>query len=382
VARVARRVACIFGTRPEAIKIAPVVLALRESELFEPVVVVTAQHRTMLDQVLTFFGIEPDHDLDLLVPGQTLSEITSGALTGLSAVLERETPEVVLVQGDTTTAFAGALAGYYHRLPVAHVEAGLRTGDRYSPFPEELNRVLVSKLANLQLAPTQAAAANLLAEGVAPSGVVVTGNTVVDALLRAIERRTPLSPPLDDLATDPRRVLLVTAHRRESWGERLRAIGAALADLALGDPELVVVFPIHRNATVRDAILPAVEGLDNVRVVEPLSYGEFVSALTRADLILTDSGGIQEEAPTLGKPVLVLRPATERPEAVHHGSSSVIGTDRAEIVAAVRRLLDDPDAYAAMRPRRNPYGDGRAAERCVGALAWFLGLGPRVVDFS
>lgn len=382
MARVTRRVACVFGTRPEAIKIAPVVLALRESELFDPLVVVTGQHRTMLDQVLGFFEIEPDHDLDLLVPGQTLTEITTRALAGLSEVVERERPDAVLVQGDTATTFTGALAAYYHRIPVAHVEAGLRTGDRYSPFPEELNRLLVSKLANLHLAPTQAAAANLLAEGVAPSGVVVTGNTVVDALLFAIERRSALAPLLDDVTGDGRRVLLVTAHRRESWGERLRAIGAALAELARGDAGLVVVFPIHRNAAVREAILPAVAGLENVHVVEPLAYGEFVTALTRADLILTDSGGIQEEAPTLGKPVLVLRPATERPEAVHHGSSSVVGTDRDEIVAAVRRVLDDPAVYAAMRPRRNPYGDGRAAERCVGALAWYFGLGPRPDDFG
>jgi len=378
-----KRVAVVFGTRPEAIKLAPVVHALAASPHFEPRVHVTAQHRSMLDPMLAFFGIEPDSDLDLNRAGQTLTDVTAGALAGLTAALHAERPDAVVVQGDTTTAFAGALAAYYERIPVAHVEAGLRTGDRYSPFPEEINRRLVSQLATLHLAPTQAAAANLFAEGVAPAAVVVTGNTVVDALQWALAHRSPLADPaLAALVEDPRRLLLVTAHRRESWGERLREIGRALADLAAGDPGLLVVFPIHRNAVVREAILPAVEGLENVRVCEPLPYGEFVALLERAHAVLTDSGGIQEEAPTLGTPVLVLRPATERPEAVHHGSSLVIGTRREEIVSAVRRLLDDPAAHAAMVARRNPYGDGRAAERCVAALAAHLGLGARPEEFS
>ncbi len=378
-----RRVAVIFGTRPEAIKLAPVVHELEKSPFFEPRVLVTAQHRSMLDPMLEFFEIEPHHDLDLLRAGQTLTEVTAGAIAGLSDLLETERPEVVVVQGDTTTTFAGALAGYYARIPVAHVEAGLRTGDRYSPFPEEINRRLVSQLANLHLAPTQTAAAHLLAEGVAPASVVVTGNTVVDALLYALERRTPASDSeLQAILNDGRRLLLVTAHRRESWGERLQEIGAAIAELATSDPSLFVLFPIHRNQVVRDAILPAVDGIENVRVVEPLGYGDFVDALRHAALILTDSGGIQEEAPTLGKPVLVLRPATERPEAVHEGSSTIIGTSRREIVQSVRNLLDDESAYAAMKPKRNPYGDGRAAQRCVAAVAHLLGLGSRPAEFS
>jgi UDP-N-acetylglucosamine 2-epimerase (non-hydrolysing) len=266
---------------------------------------------------------------------------------------------------------------------VVHVEAGLRTGDRYSPFPEEINRRLVSQLASLHLAPTQAAAANLFAEGVPPATVVVTGNTVVDALNYALEHRAQVADAsLQGVLDDDRRLLLVTAHRRESWGERLREIGSALAGLAQADSSLLILFPIHRNRVVRDAILSEVEGFENVRIVEPLSYGDFVAALERSHLVLTDSGGIQEEAPTLGKPVLVLRPATERPEAVHHGSSVIIGTSRDEIVASVRRLLDDGEAYAAMKPRRNPYGDGRAAERCADALAHFFGLGPRPAEFS
>jgi UDP-N-acetylglucosamine 2-epimerase (non-hydrolysing) len=377
-----KRVAAIFGTRPEAIKLAPVLHELAASPHFEPRVLVTAQHRSMLDPMLAFFGLEPDHDLDLLEPGQTLTDVTVRALTGLTELVEREEPDAILVQGDTTTTLAGALAGYYQRIPVAHVEAGLRTGDRYEPFPEEINRRLVSQLATLHLAPTPAAAANLLGEGVAPANVVVTGNTVVDALLWALERPAPESELLREIDGDGRRVVVVTTHRRESWGERMREIANALAELARADPGLLVVLPIHRNAIVRGAILPALDGVANARVVEPLPYGEFVHLLARSHLIVTDSGGIQEEAPTLRKPVVVLRPATERPEAVHGGSSLVVGTSREEIVAAVRRLLDDPAAYEAMLPRRNPYGDGKAATRCVAALAKLFGLGARPVEFS
>jgi UDP-N-acetylglucosamine 2-epimerase (non-hydrolysing) len=377
-----KRVAAIFGTRPEAIKLAPVLHELAASPHFEPRVLVTAQHRSMLDPMLAFFGLEPDHDLDLLEPGQTLTDVTVRALTGLTELVEREEPDAILVQGDTTTTLAGALAGYYQRIPVAHVEAGLRTGDRYEPFPEEINRRLVSQLATLHLAPTPAAAANLLGEGVAPANVVVTGNTVVDALLWALERPAPESELLREIDGDGRRVVVVTTHRRESWGERMREIANALAELARADPGLLVVLPIHRNAIVRGAILPALDGVANARVVEPLPYGEFVHLLARSHLIVTDSGGIQEEAPTLRKPVVVLRPATERPEAVHGGSSLVVGTSRDEIVAAVRRLLDDPAAYEAMLPRRNPYGDGKAATRCVAALAKLFGLGARPVEFS
>jgi UDP-N-acetylglucosamine 2-epimerase (non-hydrolysing) len=377
-----KRVAAIFGTRPEAIKLAPVLHELTTSPHFEPRILVTAQHRRMLDPMLAFFGLEPDHDLDLLEPGQTLTDVTARALTGLTELLEREEPDAILVQGDTTTTLAGALAGYYQRIPVAHVEAGLRTGDRYEPFPEEINRRLVSQLATLHLAPTPAAAANLLGEGVAPANVVVTGNTVVDALQWALERPAPESELLCEIDGDVRRVIVVTTHRRESWGERMREIATALAEIAAADPAVLVVLPIHRNTVVRDAILPALGEVANTRVVEPLPYGEFVHLLARSHLIVTDSGGIQEEAPTLRKPVVVLRPATERPEAVHGGSSLVVGTNRDEIVAAVRRLLDDPAAYEAMLPRRNPYGDGKAASRCVAALAKLFGLGARPVEFS
>jgi UDP-N-acetylglucosamine 2-epimerase (non-hydrolysing) len=378
-----KRITLIFGTRPEAIKLAPVLQALELSPLFTPQVLVTAQHRTMLDPVLEFFGIEPSDDLDLLREGQSLTEITTGALGGISEVLERSATDAVVVQGDTTTTLAGALAAYYQRVPVAHVEAGLRTGDPYEPFPEELNRRLVSQLAALHFAPTRGAAGNLLRAGIAEEHVIVTGNTVVDALLWAIEHAVPLDEPsLRGLEIDDRSVLLVTTHRRESWGERHREIAEAVAEIARTHPGVLVVFPIHRNPLVRDVILPEVKGLENVRVIEPLPYGQFVRMLQRAYVVLTDSGGVQEEAPTLRKPVLVLRPATERPEAVSHGSSKIVGTSRAEIVSEVARLLDDPKAYAAMTATRNPYGDGQASRRCVEGLASFFGLGEPPEEFS
>jgi UDP-N-acetylglucosamine 2-epimerase (non-hydrolysing) len=377
-----KRVAAIFGTRPEAIKLAPVIRELAASEYFEPRVLVTAQHRSMLDPMLAVFGLEPDADLDLLEPGQSLTDVTVRALQGLSNLVEREHPDAVVVQGDTTTTLTGALAAYYHRIPVAHVEAGLRTGDRYEPYPEEINRRLVSQLATLHLAPTQMAAANLYGEGVAPARVVVTGNTVVDALLWTLERPAPPSALLDRLEGDGRRLLVVTTHRRESWGDRMREIASALAELVSTDPSVLVIFPIHRNTIVREAVVPLLDGIDNAVLTEPLPYDEFVHVLARSHVILTDSGGIQEEAPTLRKPVVVMRPATERPEAVHHGSSLVVGTERREIVGAVRRLLDDPAVYASMLPQRNPYGDGRAAERCVAALANLFGLAERPAEFS
>jgi UDP-N-acetylglucosamine 2-epimerase (non-hydrolysing) len=378
-----KRVVVVFGTRPEAIKVAPVIQALERAPWAEPIPVVTAQHRRILDQVLDLFAIRPAHDLDILEPGQTLTSITTRSLAGLVPVLWEAEPDVVVVQGDTTTTLAGALAAFYRRVPVAHLEAGLRTGDLGAPYPEEMNRRVTTQLASLHLAPTPAAKANLLAEGVEPGSVVVTGNTVIDALRWTVGRRIPYQAPgLARLDGDPRRVLLVTAHRRESWGEPMAAIGAALADIARAEPDLLVVFPIHPNPLVRDAILPAVAGLDNVLIVEPLGYGDFSRLLHRATLVLTDSGGVQEEAPSLGKPVLVLRDATERPEAVAAGVARLVGSDRDRITAAVRGLLHDPGAYAAMATSVNPYGDGRAAGRTVNAIARFLGLDAEVDEFG
>jgi UDP-N-acetylglucosamine 2-epimerase (non-hydrolysing) len=377
-----RRVMAIFGTRPEAIKVAPVVAELERSPHFEPTVVVTGQHREMLAQVLDLFGIVPHHDLDLCAPGQTLTSVTTGALNGLTPLLEAERPDAVVVQGDTTTTFAGALAAFYQQIPVVHLEAGLRTGNPYSPFPEEVNRALTTRLTSLHLAPTEGNKKNLLAENIDPATVLVTGNTVVDALLRARELPGGYGDPaLDDLDADPRRVVLVTAHRRESWGEGHAAVGRAIAEIARTEPDVLVVFPIHRNPVVRETILPAFAGLDNVRVVEPLGYRGLVQLMQRSDLIVSDSGGIQEEGPSLGKPVLVMRETTERPEAVHAGTVRLVGTDELQIVGAVRTVLHDPTEYAAMANAVNPYGDGRAAERTVAALAHMFDLGPRPEEF-
>jgi UDP-N-acetylglucosamine 2-epimerase (non-hydrolysing) len=373
----------IFGTRPEAIKVAPVIAELERSPLFDPVVVVTGQHREMLAQVLDLFSIVPDHDLGLCEPRQTLTSVTTRALAGLTPLLEAERPDAVLVQGDTTTTFAGALAAFYQQVPVVHLEAGLRTGNPYSPFPEEANRALTTRLASLHLAPTLGNKANLVAENVDPETIVVTGNTVVDALLQAV--RLPGGydePALADLDADPRRVVLVTAHRRESWGEGHAAVARAIAEIARTEPDVRVVFPIHRNPVVRETILPALAGLTNVTTVEPVGYRGLVRLMQRADLILTDSGGIQEEGPSLGKPVLVMRETTERPEAVAAGTVRLVGTDEMQIVGAVRTLLHDEVEYRRMANAVNPYGDGRAAERTIAALAHMFGLGPKAEEFA
>ena len=376
-----RRVLVIFGTRPEAIKLAPVVRQLHADPRFAPVVVVTAQHRQMLDQVLDLFGIRPDHDLDLQQPRQSLTEITTRALGGLSPIVSAEQPDLVVVQGDTTTTFAGALAGFYHQIPVAHVEAGLRTGHRYSPFPEEINRKLTTQLTSLHLAPTPVNVAHLRAEGVAAGEIVCTGNTVIDALREAVRLGTGYGcAELAGLDQDRRRIVLVTTHRRESWGAPMGAIARAVARLA-ADPAVHLVVPLHLNPIVRDAFLPIVAGLENVTVTDPLAYGGFARLLARCDLVLTDSGGIQEEAPSLAKPVLVLRDTTERPEAVLAGTVELVGTDEETIFSRARTLLDDPAAHDRMARAINPYGDGQAAPRCVQAMAWVLGLGGRPADF-
>ncbi|MGV9242463.1 non-hydrolyzing UDP-N-acetylglucosamine 2-epimerase [Streptomyces sp. NPDC003710] len=374
----------VYGTRPEAIKMAPVVEALRASDHLDPLVAVTGQHRSMLDQVNRLFGIEPDHDLDILSAGQTLSDITTRTLERLGPVLDKEQPDAVLVQGDTTTTLAGALAAFYQKIPVIHLEAGLRTRSMYSPYPEEMNRRLTTRLADLHLAPTSGARHNLLREGVDQQSIVVTGNTVIDALLRTLDRTAgrPADPTVRLLETDPRRVLLVTAHRRESWGEGMQSIGDALARLATLHPDLLVVFPIHRNPAVRAAIVPKVAGLENVRVVEPLDYEGFAHLMNGSHLILTDSGGVQEEGPSLGKPVLVMRETTERPEGLAAGTVALVGTDAGRIVAEVTRLLRDPLAYANMAQAVNPYGDGLAAERTVQALGHWFGLCDAPADFT
>ncbi len=371
----------IFGTRPEAVKMAPIVTGLVDDPRFEALTVLTAQHREMLDQVVDLFGITADVDLDLCAPGQTLTELTSRIVTQVGAVIEERRPDVVLVQGDTTSTFVGALAAFYHQVPVVHVEAGLRTGDLSSPFPEEGNRRLVGSIADLHLPPTRTSADNLRREGIADDKIVITGNSVIDALRFTLGQPYAAPEVIADLRPE-QRVLLVTAHRRESWGEPMRHAASAIAELARTESDLVVVFPIHRNPIVRDAVMPELGHLPNVRIVEPLPYGDFCHVMNRADLILTDSGGVQEEAPSLGKPVLVMRDTTERPEAVEAGTVLLVGTDRPRILREARRLLHDPLEYAAMAMAVNPYGDGQAVARTLDALDHrYLG-GPAPTQFD
>ncbi|MFK0003915.1 non-hydrolyzing UDP-N-acetylglucosamine 2-epimerase [Paenarthrobacter sp. NPDC090522] len=373
----------IFGTRPEAIKMAPIITALRESSDFDCIVTVTGQHREMLDQVNELFHIVPDYDLDILQPGQSLSAIMTRTIDGLDKLFSTQKPDAVIVQGDTTTSTAGAIAAFYHGIPVVHVEAGLRSGDLQSPFPEEANRKITSQIASLHLAPTKTSKANLLAEGIDTDQIVVTGNTVIDALLEIVDKRLPFSDPqLEELAASDRRVLLVTTHRRENQGDAMRGVGRALSRIAAAEPELVIVLPVHKNPIVREAVLPAIEDLPNVIITEPLSYGEFTRMLSMAHLVLTDSGGVQEEAPSLGIPVLVMRENTERPEAVHAGTVALIGTDENRILNEVLRLLNDEEAFDSMANAVNPYGDGKAAERTVAAISHLLRIGPRHEDFN
>jgi UDP-N-acetylglucosamine 2-epimerase (non-hydrolysing) len=368
------RVLSVFGTRPEAIKMAPVVRALREAPTrFESLVCVSAQHRTMLDQVLEVFDLEADIDLDLMVPGQSPAGIAAGILDRLPPLLRRVQPDVILVQGDTTTTFAAAFAAFLEKVPTGHVEAGLRTGDRWQPFPEEMNRVLTTRIAALHFPPTPAARDALLAEGVPAGDIYLTGNTVIDALLQTVRPdyrfRTPALAALDP----GRRLVLVTTHRRESFGPPLRSICAAIRDLAARFPELEWVLPVHPNPEVKATVEELLCDLPGMHLIAPVDYQEFVHLMSRADLVLTDSGGVQEEAPSLGKPVLVLREVTERPEGVLAGTALVVGTDRARIVAAASELLTSPEAYARMANAVNPYGDGRASERILTALADRLG---------
>lgn len=371
-----KRVMVAFGTRPEAIKMAPVVAALKATPGIETVVAVTAQHRQMLDQVLDLFGIAPDVDLDVMAPDQTLPALFARILSGMSEAVARLRPDLVLVHGDTSTTLACALAAFYGQVPVGHVEAGLRTGNMRSPWPEEANRRLTAPLASLHFAPTPTARDNLAAEGIT-TGVSVTGNTVIDALLQVVERIRGdhgLEASMRSRFTflDPaKRLVLVTGHRRENFGERFEALCRALATLASrGDVQ--VVYPVHLNPNVQEPVNRILGGVPDVHLLPPLDYLPFVYLMSQADLILTDSGGVQEEAPSLGKPVLVLRDTTERPEAVLAGTVRLVGTDEAAIVREATRLLDDPAAHAEMAQAMNPYGDGQAAPRIADAVARFL----------
>jgi UDP-N-acetylglucosamine 2-epimerase (non-hydrolysing) len=372
------RVLVVFGTRPEAIKMAPLVQALLDDARFDTRVCVTGQHRQMLDQVLELFAIRPDHDLAVMQPGQDLTDITAAILRGLRGVLAQVRPDVVLVHGDTTTTFATTLASYYQRIPVGHVEAGLRTGDLYAPWPEEANRKLTAVLAALHFAPTDSARQNLLREGVAPQTIVVTGNTVIDALLQVVGRlRRDHALQLAQAARfaflrPEAQMVLVTGHRRESFGGGFERICQALSRTADKFPNVDIVYPVHLNPQVREPVSRLLVGIPNVHLIEPQDYLPFVYLMERAAVILTDSGGIQEEAPALGKPVLVMRETTERPEAAQAGTVRLVGTGVEAIASALAELLTDPEACRRMSVAHNPYGDGRACGRVQVALAQFF----------
>ncbi len=365
------KVMVVFGTRPEAIKMAPVIKELKKVKDINTIVCVTAQHREMLDQVLTLFKIKPDYDLDLMKEKQDLFTITAGVLGGMKTILEKEQPDLVLVHGDTTTTFAAALAAFYLRIPVGHVEAGLRTRNKYSPFPEEINRTLTGRLAELHFAPTDTSRENLLAESTAQFKIWVTGNTVIDALLDTVRDDYSFAPELAEIDLH-KRILLVTTHRRENWGEPMRQIYQALIDLVDEFPDVEVVFPVHKNPVVRDIALEMLGQKERFHLIEPLDYEPFANLMNRCYLVLTDSGGLQEEAPSLGKPVLVLRDTTERPEAVQAGTVKLTGTNRQRIYQAAYTLLSDPAAYEKMARAINPYGDGKAARRIAKVATDFL----------
>jgi UDP-N-acetylglucosamine 2-epimerase (non-hydrolysing) len=363
------RVLSVFGTRPEAVKMAPVVLRLQRTPGIESSMCVTAQHRQMLDQVLQLFDLRPDFDLDLMKPDQSLAETAAAVFSGLDPILEDVRPDWVLVQGDTTTVAAAALLAYYRRIRVGHVEAGLRTGDKWRPFPEEVNRRVAGVVADLHFAPTAWARSNLLREGVPEDAVVITGNPVIDALQAIVAMPYDAAAgPLADLPP-ARRLIVVTAHRRESFGRPLESILTALRRLAERyAAQADLLYPVHMNPNVREPAERILRGLPNVRLVDPLDYRTMVHCLQRAHLVLTDSGGLQEEAPALGTPVLVLREVTERPEAIEAGTARLVGTDAERIYTEASRLMDDDAAHAAMARAANPYGDGHAAERIVDAL--------------
>lgn len=368
------KILTVFGTRPEAIKMAPLALALEADDRFDAKVCVTGQHREMLDQVLNLFDIQPDFDLNIMKPGQDLTDVSTAILQGMKEVFSDFKPDMVLVHGDTATTFSTSLAAYYHQIPVGHVEAGLRTGNLYSPWPEEGNRKLTGALAKLHFAPTATSEKNLLLEGVTPDSIVVTGNTVIDALLDVV-KRLDQDQELYAKASAPaaflnpsRKMVLVTGHRRESFGSGFERICQALLNVAQEHPEIDIVYPVHLNPNVREPVNRLLSDINNVHLIEPLDYLPFVHMMSRAHIILTDSGGIQEEAPSLGKPVLVMRDTTERPEAVEAGTVKLVGSDTKNIVRELNRLLLDQESYQRMSVAHNPYGDGHACKRIINAL--------------
>lgn len=372
----------IFGTRPEAIKMCPLVLEMRKyPDYIEPIVAVTAQHREMLDQVLELFDIKPDYDLNIMASGQTLYDITTRALTGLKEVIEKAKPDMVLVHGDTTTTFAGALAAFYAQVPVGHVEAGLRTGNKYSPYPEEMNRKLTGSIADMHFAPTSTSRENLLKENVSPESIVVTGNTVIDALQTTVKANYEFADgDFNRIFARGSRLILMTTHRRENLGEPMRNVYKALRKVLETHSDVEAIFPVHKNPKVREIVQEELGGLDRVHLIEPMDYEPFANLMGKVDIVLTDSGGIQEEAPALGKPVLVLRDTTERPEAVVAGTVKLVGTAYEDVLRETNLLLDDPVHYQKMAEAANPYGDGKACERIIKVILQKKGYNIKILS--
>ncbi len=374
------RILSVFGTRPEAIKMCPLVKELASREGVESLCCVTAQHRQMLDSVLEVFALEPDYDLDIMTPRQTLSTITSKCLLGMDAAIEALEPDIVLVHGDTSTTFAGALSAFYHQVPVGHVEAGLRTYDKYSPFPEEMNRKMVSAIADLYFCPTENNRQNLLRENIT-QGLFVTGNTVIDALKTTVREDYVFSTEeLNRLPYEEKKIILVTCHRRENYGEPMKHIMLALRQIAEENADVELVYPVHLSPVVREAVDKYLRGAPRVHLIDPLPADEMHNLMARCYMVMTDSGGLQEEAPALGKPVLVLRRETERPEAVAAGTVKLAGVVQDDIVTMAERLIRDNSAYHSMAHAVNPYGDGHACERIADAILWHFGRGPRPED--
>ncbi len=372
----------VFGTRPEAIKMCPLVLEMSKyPDYIEPIVAVTAQHREMLDQVLELFNIKPDYDLNIMASGQTLYDITTRALTGLKEVIEEAKPDMVLVHGDTTTTFAGALAAFYAQVPVGHVEAGLRTGNKYSPYPEEMNRKLTGSIADMHFAPTSTSKANLLKENVNPETILVTGNTVIDALETTVKADYKFADAeFNKIFARGNRLILMTTHRRENLGEPMRNVYKALRKVLETHADVEAIFPVHKNPKVREIVQEELGGLERVHLIEPMDYEPFANLMGKVDIVLTDSGGIQEEAPALGKPVLVLRDTTERPEAVDAGTVKLIGTAYDDVLRETNLLLDDSVHYKKMAEAANPYGDGKACERIVRAILQKKGYNVKILS--
>ena len=360
----------VFGTRPEAIKMCPLVLEMRKyPEYIQPIVAVTAQHREMLDQVLDLFGIVPDYDLNIMTNGQTLYDVTTRALMGLKPVMEEAKPDMVLVHGDTTTTFAGALAAFYAQIPVGHVEAGLRTGNKYSPYPEEMNRKLTGAMADMHFAPTATSKGNLLKENVNPASILITGNTVIDALQTTVHGDYHFADEdFNRVFATGHKLILMTTHRRENLGEPMRHVYRALKSVLETHENVEAIFPVHKNPKVREIVNQELGHLSRVHLIEPMDYEPFANLMAKVDIVLTDSGGIQEEAPALGKPVLVLRDTTERPEAVEAGTVKLVGTAYEDVLQETNRLLDDDEHYRSMAEAANPYGDGKACERIIKAI--------------